>query len=44
MVKGLAKLGNRVRHDQVAKYVDASLFKVEERLLPNDARIVATNR
>lgn len=36
VVKGLAKLGNRLRHDLMVKYVDVSLFGVEERLLPND--------
>jgi hypothetical protein len=36
MVKGLAKLRNRLRHDRVVKYVDASPFTGEGRLLPND--------
>ena len=38
MVKGLAKLGNRLRHDLLVKCVDVSLFESEERLLPNDGR------
>jgi len=35
VVKGLAKLGNRLRHVLRDKCVDESLFG-EERLLPND--------
>lgn len=44
MVKGLAKLGNRLRHGRWAKCVDVSLFGGEERLLPNDACIVTVIR
>lgn len=40
MVKGLAKLGNCLRHDLPVKCVDVSLFASEKRLLPNDPRIV----
>jgi len=40
MVKGLAKFGNRLRHDRMAKYVDASPFWIEGRLLPNDAAMI----
>ncbi len=36
MVKGLAKLMNRMRHSLLAKCVDTCLFNNEERLLPND--------
>lgn len=39
MVKGLAKLGNRLRHVLRDKCVDASLLG-EERLLPNDGLIL----
>ena len=39
--KGLARQGRRLRHDLSAKCVDASLFRVEERLHPNDAGILA---
>jgi hypothetical protein len=41
VVKGLAKRWDRLRHDLRVKCVGASLFRVEERLLPNDPRIVA---
>ncbi len=41
MVKGLAKHGNRLRHDLMVKCVDVSLFDCEERLLPNDGLILA---
>lgn len=36
MVKGLAKCWDRIRHGLWTKCVDACLFGVEERLLPND--------
>jgi hypothetical protein len=38
MVKGLAKLWNRLRHGLCTKCVDASPFMDEGRLLPNDGR------
>jgi hypothetical protein len=38
MVKGLAKLWNRLRHGLWTKYVDASPFMDEGRLLPNDGQ------
>jgi len=37
MVKGLAKLGNRLRHGRKTKHVDAGPLQ-EGRLLPNDGR------
>ncbi|MDB5773668.1 MAG: hypothetical protein JWM42_4042 [Burkholderia sp.] len=40
MVKGLAKLGNRLHHDRTVKYVDASPCSCAGRLLPNDGRII----
>jgi len=40
MVKGLAKFGNRLRHDRLAKYVDASPSWVGGRLLPNDTAMI----
>jgi len=40
MVKGLAKFGNRLRHDRLVKYVDASPSWVGGRLLPNDAAVI----
>lgn len=43
MDKGLAKLGNCLRHDLLVKYVDVSLFKGEERLLPNDGKNFMAN-
>lgn len=35
-VKGLAKSGNRLRHAQMDKSVDAGPFRNGGRLLPND--------
>ncbi len=34
MVKGLAKLGNRLRHDLMVKYVDVSLFEAKRGYSP----------
>lgn len=34
MIKGLAKLGNRLRHDLLVKYVDVSLFAMKRGYSP----------
>ena len=34
MVKGLAKLGNRIRHGLLAKYVDVHLFRLKRGYSP----------
>lgn len=44
MVKGLAKFGNRLRHDQPVKYVDASPSKAEGDYSPMTAAIIPKMR
>ena len=38
MVKGLAKLGNRLRHDLLVKYVDVSHFGMKRGYSPMTAQ------
>jgi len=44
VVKGLAKLGNRLRHVLTDKYVDASLFGQKRGYSPLTARILPLSR
>ena len=44
MVKGLAKLGNRFRHDLWVKRVDESLFNVKSGYSPMTGELYQINR
>jgi len=44
VVKGLAKLANRLRHDQMVKCVDVSLFTVKSGYSPMTRKILTVLR